>query len=149
MTDWENQETDRKYNDSLILKLFCFQFVNSYASLLYIAFVKDSTIQRCDHINCMGELQVQLVSIYFTNLFLNIIELGFPLLFGFYRLKREHIRAKRFGKELSLEEKESVKPEFDTTIENNHRLWLYGAFWHGFSFHTFICISPCNNRSKS
>jgi hypothetical protein len=40
LTDYENHRTDTKYEDSLIAKTFLFQFVNSYASLFYIAFVK-------------------------------------------------------------------------------------------------------------
>jgi anoctamin-10 len=37
----ENHRTDTEYEDSLILKLFAFQFVNSYAALFYIAFIKE------------------------------------------------------------------------------------------------------------
>ena len=40
LTDNENYRTDTQYEDSLIFKLFGFQFVNSYASLFYIAFIK-------------------------------------------------------------------------------------------------------------
>jgi anoctamin-10/anoctamin-7 len=42
LTDWENHETDSVHNDSLATKLFLFQFVNSYNSLFYIAFLKNS-----------------------------------------------------------------------------------------------------------
>ena len=38
MTEWENHRTETKFNDSLILKTFTFQFVNSYTSLFYIAY---------------------------------------------------------------------------------------------------------------
>ena len=40
MTDWENQRTETSYCDSLILKSFLFQFVNSYAAFYFVAFVK-------------------------------------------------------------------------------------------------------------
>ena len=40
LTNWENHRTQTVYDDSLIIKLFAFQFVNNYASLLYIAFFK-------------------------------------------------------------------------------------------------------------
>lgn len=40
LTDAENHRTDTAYEDSLIGKTFVFQFVNSFASLFYIAFVK-------------------------------------------------------------------------------------------------------------
>lgn len=35
--------TDTEYDDALIVKLFVFMFVNSYAALYFIAFVKVST----------------------------------------------------------------------------------------------------------
>ena len=37
----ENHQTKTKYNDALVMKLFGFQFVNSYASLIYIAFFRE------------------------------------------------------------------------------------------------------------
>ena len=36
----ENHRTQTSYEDALILKLFGFQFVNSYTSLFYIAFFR-------------------------------------------------------------------------------------------------------------
>ncbi|XP_028401787.1 anoctamin-4-like isoform X2 [Dendronephthya gigantea] len=43
LTEWENHRTQTSYDDALIVKLFAFQFVNSYASLYYIAFFRGST----------------------------------------------------------------------------------------------------------
>lgn len=40
LADWENHRTDTEYQDSLITKTFLFQFVNTFASLYYIAFGK-------------------------------------------------------------------------------------------------------------
>ena len=40
LTNWENHRTQTAYDDALIIKLFAFQFVNNYASLIYIAFFK-------------------------------------------------------------------------------------------------------------
>ena len=40
LNDWENHEFPSEYSDSLITKLFLFQFINSYTSLYYIAFAK-------------------------------------------------------------------------------------------------------------
>ena len=39
LTKRENHRTDTSYEDSLISKLFCFSFVNSYASFFYIAYI--------------------------------------------------------------------------------------------------------------
>lgn len=43
LTDWENHRTQTSYEDALIIKLFGFQFVNSYTSLFYIAFFRQDT----------------------------------------------------------------------------------------------------------
>lgn len=40
LTDWENHQTESAYNDALIIKLFAFQFANTYTSLFYIAFFR-------------------------------------------------------------------------------------------------------------
>jgi hypothetical protein len=39
LTDAENHRTDTLYEDSLIVKLFVFQFINSYSSFAYLAFI--------------------------------------------------------------------------------------------------------------
>ena len=41
----ENYRTETEYEDALILKTTCFQFVNSYISLFYIAFIKASGVE--------------------------------------------------------------------------------------------------------
>jgi len=40
LTDWENHKTQTSYEDSLIIKTFLFQFMNSYCSFYLVAFVK-------------------------------------------------------------------------------------------------------------
>ncbi|ESO89426.1 hypothetical protein LOTGIDRAFT_234280 [Lottia gigantea] len=50
LTEWENHRTQTGYDDSLIIKLFAFQFVNSYASCFYIAFFRG----RFDNIGLLG-----------------------------------------------------------------------------------------------
>ncbi|XP_033632205.1 anoctamin-3-like isoform X1 [Asterias rubens] len=72
LTDWENHRTQSQYDDALIIKLFAFQFVNSYASLFYIAFFRGLTLEggilymgegyedSCgDNNNCMALLSLQ------------------------------------------------------------------------------------------
>ena len=88
MNDWENYETDTIYNDQLSIKLFLFQFVNSYNSLFYIAFFKASA-EGCEDDNCTYELQTQLGVIFITNLALNTMELGLPFLKNRYAQWRE------------------------------------------------------------
>jgi len=69
-TDFENHRTDTHYEDALIGKTFVFQFVNSFASLFYIAFVKPyiPELDPCHNLNCMKELQIALGTIFLTRL---------------------------------------------------------------------------------
>ena len=54
MTEFENQRTDTQYEDSLIGKLFFFQFVNSYSSFFFIAFVAQY-LERPDYLDDEGD----------------------------------------------------------------------------------------------
>ena len=40
MTDAENHRTDTEHSDALVAKLFCCQFINSYASLYVLIFLQ-------------------------------------------------------------------------------------------------------------
>ncbi|PAA53559.1 hypothetical protein BOX15_Mlig000472g1, partial [Macrostomum lignano] len=44
LTNWENHRTQTEYDNALILKLFAFQFANSYSSLFYIAFFRGDNL---------------------------------------------------------------------------------------------------------
>ena len=118
MTDWENNETNSDYNDSLTFKLFCFQFVNSYASLFYIAFIKTHTAKGCSNNDCMGELRLQLITIYLTNFFLNIVELGVPYLKGKWKIRQEEKRAEHIGHRLKREEKQALLESYDKPLDD-------------------------------
>ena len=40
LTAWEMHRTQSEFDDNLTFKVFIFQFINFYASILYIAFIK-------------------------------------------------------------------------------------------------------------
>ncbi|KAL1434021.1 hypothetical protein MTO96_012020 [Rhipicephalus appendiculatus] len=74
LTEWENHRTRSMYNDALVIKLFAFQFTNTYASLFYTAFFRegrsglfglgDQFKDRCGHPGrdtCMSLLSLQLL----------------------------------------------------------------------------------------
>ena len=44
LTNWENHRTESQYSGALITKMFVFQFVNSYSSLFYVAFMVNTDI---------------------------------------------------------------------------------------------------------
>ncbi|XP_054706410.1 anoctamin-8-like [Uloborus diversus] len=75
LTNWENHQTLSAHNDALIIKLFAFQFANTYASLFYTAFFRrdfgtgilglsEKYVDNCGHKdndNCMSLLSFQLL----------------------------------------------------------------------------------------
>ncbi|XP_022325687.2 anoctamin-7-like isoform X2 [Crassostrea virginica] len=77
LTDWENHRTQTKYDDSLIIKLFAFQFVNNYSSCFYIAFFRgqfdeDGIVgygsryrDQCEG-SCMSQLSFQILTLMIT-----------------------------------------------------------------------------------
>jgi hypothetical protein len=83
LTNAENLRTDTQYEDSMIVKLFVFQFINSYASFFFLAFiamylspppdVPDDYVGQCGYSDCMEPLSVNLAIIFGTRLILNNI----------------------------------------------------------------------------
>ena len=132
---WENHETQTGYDNALIIKLFLFQFVNSYNSLIYIAFFKRD-MEGCDDNDCMGELTTQLSTIFVTNFFLNFWELGQPWLknkWAAYQEKKhlkkhgEEINAKRIRNTTTYTEDQGKLSAYSSTIEDYMELIIqYG-----------------------
>lgn len=94
LTDWELHRTTTEYEDSLITKLYIFQFVNFYASIFYIAFFRGNLVgfpgafnrigsvrlDECPTYGCFLELTIQLVIILLGKQILNnFMELGLPI----------------------------------------------------------------------
>lgn len=136
LNDWENIEFQTEYDNALSSKLFMFQFVNSYTSLFYIAFVK-SRAEGCIHGNCMQELSTQLTVIFITNLALNVVELGLPWVFRWLRnrsdlKKYERLKASNPGlvrptSELTAIEQDSKRSKYETPLNDYMEIALqYG-----------------------
>lgn len=81
---FENHRTEEEFEQHLVNKVFAFQFVNSYCSLYYIAFFKDSTLlgtyrDSCVSNDCLADLAVQLMAIMTTRQLIgSIIEFVLP-----------------------------------------------------------------------
>ncbi|GLE06180.1 hypothetical protein PINS_up015391 [Pythium insidiosum] len=88
LNKYENHRTDTEYEDHLIGKTFLFQFVNSYFSLFYVAFLKNEfegrftkTHKACKGYmdGCMDELMMGLGIIFVLRLTSgNFFEVGLP-----------------------------------------------------------------------
>ena len=49
LTDWEMHRTQTEYDDNLTFKVFIFQFINFYSSIIYIAFFKGKFVGYPGH----------------------------------------------------------------------------------------------------
>ena len=95
LTDWENPPTRTDYEDSFTWKMYLFQFVNTYASIFYIAFFKSGFVvgtpgrykriagryrlDGCSEQGCFLELCVQLLIIMVGQQIIgNITEVAIP-----------------------------------------------------------------------
>ena len=83
LNQYENHRTDTEFEDSLIAKTFIFQFVNSFTSMFYIAFMKPYATGTTDECvgSCMQELQTAVGTVFVAQLAIgNILEVGYPTL---------------------------------------------------------------------
>mmetsp|Transcript_1336 Transcript_1336/g.1776 ORF Transcript_1336/g.1776 Transcript_1336/m.1776 type:complete len:861 (+) Transcript_1336:116-2698(+) len=116
MTDRENHRTDHKYQDSLITKLFLFQFINSYSSFFYIAFIQDRIESGCDAGTCMETLMINLIIIFLENLvFLNLLDVAIPYVKHKWTLHKEldDVRGRGDAKSASAVEYEFTLDVYD------------------------------------
>lgn len=124
LTEMENHKTQVQYEDSLIIKTFIFQFVNSFNSLCYIAFIKtnvegcidDSHKTPTKGVSCLDELNTQLITIFIISYLKNIIELGVPYI-------RYYMR--RYRKNKNKVQEESAHKDFRSKIETQFFLDSY------------------------
>lgn len=67
LTEFENHRTQTEFEDQLIIKLFLFQFINTYTTLFYVAFVRSRVTvfgldDPCGAENsCMSQLSLQVL----------------------------------------------------------------------------------------
>lgn len=69
LTEFENYKTTSQFENSLITKIFLFEFINSYNAIVYIAFFKIHVTGCTDFIgepvdDCMFELSTEVSVVY-------------------------------------------------------------------------------------
>ena len=88
------------FQDSLVVKIFIFQFVNSYASFFFIAFIAGNLsptpdqnpqyLGQCGWVNCMQPLSVNLAIIFGSRLTItNALDILIPMYNKSVKLSRE------------------------------------------------------------
>lgn len=140
MVNMENPRTQTEYESSFTFKIFLFEFVNFYSSLIYIAFFKGrfyvhpgdadaratefSRIKTdvCDPAGCLSELCIQLAIIMVgKQCFNNFVEILSPKMWNWWR-KRNHIAAtKDHGRPYTYWEK-------DYQLQDPGRLALFDEY---------------------
>ncbi|EGG22726.1 hypothetical protein DFA_04856 [Cavenderia fasciculata] len=134
LTRYEGHRIQSTFNQSLTVKLFLFQFVNTFSGLFYIGFVKDNVElwgdkgleDTCSYSNrlpglwkgCVTDLEFQIFSIILVNFFSGIFtELILPKLIVYVNKIKGHTK---FSKKSSLPcEEQFYLPKFDTFDEFN------------------------------
>mmetsp|Transcript_21436 Transcript_21436/g.30713 ORF Transcript_21436/g.30713 Transcript_21436/m.30713 type:complete len:368 (+) Transcript_21436:20-1123(+) len=133
LTDGENYRTDTNYEDSLIVKLFVFQFINSYASFFFLAFIAAYLVQppntpsdwigQCGAADCMQPLSINLAIIFGTRLTLtNFLDIFIPYWNYKNKLKEETKGTK--GKTLSPFEEDYMLMEYDPMLLKCRKIYV-------------------------
>lgn len=106
--------TQTEFDDSLTLKIYLLQFVNYYASIFYIAFIKGKMIgypksykrlflkyrqEECGPGGCLTELCIQLSIIMIGKQTMNsFLEMLFPLFYKWLNTLKVHVKPKNSEK---------------------------------------------------
>eukprot|EP00163_Fabomonas_tropica_P023978 TRINITY_DN4151_c1_g1_i7.p1 TRINITY_DN4151_c1_g1~~TRINITY_DN4151_c1_g1_i7.p1 ORF type:complete len:860 (-),score=163.98 TRINITY_DN4151_c1_g1_i7:135-2714(-) len=125
ITDWENHRTESRHENSLVLKTFAFQFVNSFTALFYLAFKPDPDL---------SQLALQLASnLFVKEIFMQLKEFFLPWAMKWWALRsedknRQHLQ--RQGYELTYAapvELEEHLPVLNGTIDDYAEMMIqYG-----------------------
>ncbi|CAH1112019.1 unnamed protein product [Psylliodes chrysocephalus] len=106
LTNLESPRTQTEYENSYTFKIFFFEFMNFYSSLIYIAFFKGRffdypgdaesrqseflrvKLDICDPAGCLSELCIQLAIIMIgKQIFNNFVELFNPAFYNWWRMR--------------------------------------------------------------
>jgi hypothetical protein len=134
LNNFENHRTDTAYEDALIGKVFLFQFVNSYISLFYIAFIKQFQVKffgmesgTCRN-SCLDEMATQLLSLVVIMQFIgNFKELLVPYIIAKGKVFWARRKAKKTGVvaevvRITRFEEEAIMPTYLSTFDDYNEL---------------------------
>jgi hypothetical protein len=151
LTDYENPRTDTMYEDSLIIKLFLFQFVNSYASFFFLAFIAlylqrsssddDSVQGQCGATSCMYPLSINLAIIFGVRLTMtNFLDIFIPYVTYKMKIKKETEGVEDKSR-LTPAEFDYMLMEYNSMLDNIEN-YADTAIQYGFSL-LFVTALPC------
>ncbi|KAK9876029.1 hypothetical protein WA026_011144 [Henosepilachna vigintioctopunctata] len=140
LTNLENPRTHTEYEDSYTFKIFVFEFLNFYSSLIYIAFFKgrffdypgDIVVRKseflrvkgdvCDPAGCLSELCIQLAIIMIGKQIVNnFVELFNPFMNNWWRGRSHRSKTKDL-------ERRHTRWEQDYHMQDPGRLALFDEY---------------------
>nr|XP_050845862.1 anoctamin-4 [Vespula vulgaris]XP_050845863.1 anoctamin-4 [Vespula vulgaris]XP_050845864.1 anoctamin-4 [Vespula vulgaris]XP_050845865.1 anoctamin-4 [Vespula vulgaris] len=140
MVNMENPRTQTEYESSFTFKIFLFEFVNFYSSLIYIAFFKgrffvhpgdqdarSSEFFRiktdvCDPAGCLSEVCIQLAIIMIgKQCFNNFVEILSPKFWNWWRKRTQVAATKDHGRQYTSWER-------DYQLQDPGRLALFDEY---------------------
>jgi hypothetical protein len=153
-TEAENHKTQTQYENSLVLKIFMFQFTNSFVSLYYTAFVKTfaegcmveeggKKVRRQGE-NCFDELFTQLVILFIVAYAKNAVEIGLPYLSHVQKSRKIRSRAAMHSKTAlaavlndehlrdDIEDQHSLNPYISRGIDSTYEEYMEVALMYGY-----------------
>lgn len=153
-TEAENHKTQTQYENSLVFKIFMFQFTNSFVSLYYTAFVKtyaegcmveeDGEKVRRQGANCFDELFTQLVILFIVAYGKNAVEIGLPYLSHVQKARKIRSRATMHSKTAlaavlndehlrdDIEDQHSLNPYISRGIDSTYEEYMEIALMYGY-----------------
>mmetsp|Transcript_24137 Transcript_24137/g.33847 ORF Transcript_24137/g.33847 Transcript_24137/m.33847 type:complete len:693 (+) Transcript_24137:62-2140(+) len=137
LTEWENYRTDSEFENAFIIKNFVFQFVNSYISLFYIAFLKGhiDVFGKADKSNTgdlMTTLAIQLGTIFLTSIFYGQFnEVAWPYFSGKLRMYLEDRKMQQISTseaKATQAERESKLAVYATTYDDYNEMAIQWGY---------------------
>ena len=126
LNSWENHFSMNEKNNSLSLKLILFDFMNSYSSLFYIAFIKPYN-EGCINNNCPKELETQIYSIFFIYISVFIGEIIYLYILYYYQKRKRRSLINEENIEIqSLEHQIMAQQTVDLNVEYSDIINLFG-----------------------
>ncbi|CAG0920337.1 unnamed protein product [Notodromas monacha] len=138
LTNMEYPRTQTQFEDSYTMKMFLFQFINYYSSLVYIAFFKGKfadhpgsvqsresyTYDLCDPAGCLFELCIQLAIIMIGKQALNnFTEVMLPYLKSLWRRCTQ-----TEVEDVDFKNKQSIRWEEDYELQSLDRMALFEEY---------------------